>query len=518
MITRHRFAAAFLLALAACARPAPAPTTDDRPRLAVLVVVDQLREPLLERYDDLFTGGLRRLIDEGRVYTRATHDHARTVTAAGHATLATGTWPMHHGIVGNEWWERTPAGWTMVSNVGDSTVRIVDAPTIPGVSPHYLQRSGIAEWMLAADSGSRIASVSLKDRGAVLPAGRTKGQVYWFEPDVARFVTSTYYRNSYPDWVTRFNTREVQRLAADTVWTSTIPAAALARSLPDTMASEGNGVHTFFPHRYSAEARNASLAAWLETTPMLDALALRFARTAVEELALGRDAVPDFLNVSLSQTDRIGHAYGPNSREMLDNLLRLDRGLGEFLAFLDARVGRGRWVLALSADHGSVVPPEGETPGREPLAHRVTAEERQALRAVYADSLDPERMVAALKRLPFVADAWTSAQLMNATPTDSVATLFRRSMFAGREGSDFGRWGVEVNYTEGFLTNARGTSHGRPYWYDRHVPLIFFGPGIARGRDSTRVSTTDLAPTLARLARVAFPSDVDGKALPVGGR
>jgi hypothetical protein len=165
-----------------------------------------------------------------------------------------------------------------------------------------------------------------------------------------------------------------------------------------------------------------------------------------------------------------------------------------------------------------VVTPEGETPGAEPLAHRATAAERAALRAVYADSLDPERMVAALKQLPFVANAWTYAQLTNPSPADSFATLFRRSMYPGREGSEFGRWGVEVNYTEGFLGNARGTSHGRPYWYDRHVPLIFFGPGIVRGRDATRVSTTDLAPTLARLARVAFPTDVDGRALPVGGR
>ena len=127
------------------------------------------------RYDDLFTGGLGGCSTRA-ASTHASHDFARTVTAAGHATIATGTWPMHHGVVGNEWWERTPAGWEAISNVGDSTVRIVDAPTLAGVSPHYLERSGIAEWMLAADSGSRVASVSLKDRGAVLPAGRTKGR------------------------------------------------------------------------------------------------------------------------------------------------------------------------------------------------------------------------------------------------------------------------------------------------------------------------------------------------------
>ena len=248
------------------------------------------------------------------------------------------------------------------------------------------------------------------------------------------------------------------RLAADTVWASTIPAKALARTLPDTMATRERRAH-LLPASLLRRGRG-NLAAWLEATPMLDALAMRFARTAVEELALGRDAVPDFLNVSLSQTDRIGHAYGPHSREMLDNLLRLDRGLGEFFSFLDARVGRGRWVLAFSADHGSVVTPEGETAGAGALAHRDDRRERQAINGVLVDSLEPSRMQAALKRLPFVADAWTFAQLENPSPADSFATLFRRSLYPGRVGGDFGRWGVEVRYAEGFSPTcaARATA------------------------------------------------------------
>jgi predicted AlkP superfamily pyrophosphatase or phosphodiesterase len=159
-----------------------APTGAARPRLAVMIVVDQFREPYLEYYGDLFTGGFRRLLDQGRHYTRATHDHAITETAVGHATLATGVYPMNHGIVANEWQERTPKGLADVSNVGDSTVRIVGYPTFAGVSPHYMMRSGLADWVVAADPRSQVASVSAKDRGAVLPAAHAKGQVYWFEP------------------------------------------------------------------------------------------------------------------------------------------------------------------------------------------------------------------------------------------------------------------------------------------------------------------------------------------------
>ena len=345
-----------------------------------MVVVDQLREPYLERYGDLFTGGFRRLLDQGRLYTRATHDHAVTETAVGHATLATGVYPMRHGIVANEWQVRTPKGLVDVSNVGDSTVKIVGYPTLAGVSPHYLMRPGLADWLVAANPRSQVASVSGKDRGAVQPAAHARGHVYWFEPRAGRFVTSTYYRDRYPAWADEFTARVLPRLARDSVWASTIPAAALGRASADTVPWEGDGVHTGFPHRFVDEGRPGAYWGWFSATPMLDAATLEYARTMVTSLGLGRDDAPDFLNVSLSQTDRIGHAYGPLSREQLDNLLRLDRELGEFFTFLDRTVGAGRWVVGLSADHGSLVSPETSWPG-ERAGRRGTAEEKAKLRA-----------------------------------------------------------------------------------------------------------------------------------------
>ena len=486
-----------------------------------MVVVDQLRPAYFDRYGDLFTGGFRRLLDQGRVYVNASHDHAVTETAVGHASLVTGVYPMRHGIVANEWGEHTPAGWVEVSNVGDSTVTIIGDARQQGVSPHALMRTGLADWLTAADPRSQVASVSGKDRGAVLPAAHVKGQVYWWSGGAGRFVTSTYYREQYPHWANEFTTGLQSKYLRDSVWANQTPAAALARTTADSVPHEGDGTHTAFPHRFATEGRPGRFWDWLASTPMLDAVTLEFAATMVRSLNLGRDDAPDFLNVSLSQTDRIGHSYGPMSREQLDNLLRLDRELGKFFTFLDQSVGAGRWAVALSADHGVLSAPETlPQPGEPAKGHRMTASEGAALRAVLPDEKHvPTNMeaapnvAAALKRLPIVADAWTHEQLLRGSLADSFAVLARRSLYPGRAASEASKRGVEVRFVPGFLFSPRGTSHGTPYWYDRHVPMIFMGAGIQAGRDGTRAATIDFAPTLARLLRVQAPGDLDGRAL-----
>ena len=503
--------------------PVPETTASgaQQPRLVVMVVVDQFREPYLERYGDLFTGGFRRLLDQGRTYVQASHDHAITETAVGHATLSTGVYPMRHGIVANDWAERTRKGWVDVSNVGDSTVSIVGNPKQPGVSPHSLLRTGLADWIVAANPRSQIASVSAKDRGAVLPAAHAKGQVYWFSAGAGRFVTSTYYRRSYPAWSNDFVANVQSKYLRDSIWANLTPAAALARTSPDSEPWEGDGTHTAFPHTFAEEGRPGRFWDWLSSTPILDALTLDFAKTMVQSLGLGRDDAPDFLNVSLSQTDRVGHAFGPTSREQLDNLLRLDRELGEFFTFLDNTVGAGQWIVALSADHGALSAPETlPQPGEPEKGHRATEEDRSALTAILADhaggtdgATSPESIANALKRLPFVADAYTHEQLLRGTPADSFAVLERRSLYPGRAAAEGSKLGVEIRYIPGFQFAVRGSGHGTPYWYDRHVPLMFMGPGIAAGRDSTRASTLDFAPTLARLLGIKMPGDLDGKPL-----
>jgi predicted AlkP superfamily pyrophosphatase or phosphodiesterase len=518
--TRLALALAFLTILA-CARAPEPPAPAEPPALIVWITVDQLRGDMVDHYRPMWTGGFRRLLTDGRIYTSATHDHARTVTAPGHASLSTGVHPSRHGIVGNVWYERSGETWVPTSNVGDSTVTTVGASTLPGVSPRNLVASGLADWILTGDSTSQIASVSGKDRGAVLPAAHAKGHVYWFEPAGGGFVTSTYYRDSYPEWVARFNNDVVTRYMTDTVWSFTAPASSIFLSSPDTAAHEADGTHTYFPHRLSDLTQNPdanTLRAWMERTPLADAATIDFAQAMVTELGLGRDASVDLLAVSVSQTDGIGHEYGPFSREQLDNLYRLDRRLGAFFDFLDRTVGRDKYIVALGSDHGVMTPPED--PRALSGSRRLTAAERQALQQMVTEAVGSgdadaaPRIVSALKRHPVVADAWTIQQLMRRTPADSFAVLMRRSLYPGRAGGTFSRQGVEVRLASGILGNERtGTTHGSTYWYDRHVPMIFMGPGIRAGRIDTRVSTVDFAPTLASYIRVRYPGDLDGKPL-----
>ena len=498
----------------------PAPASGERPALAVLVVVDQLRADLLDRYADLYTGGFKRLHTAGHSYVNASHDHAVTSTAPGHATLSTGVYPSRHGVIANVWLEKSGDRWVTVENIDDTTVKIVGVPQATGASPRHLMRPGFAEWLVKADGRAKVASVSGKDRGAIQPAAHVRNAfVYWFEGAFGKFVTSTYYRTSDPAWVTALNGTWMQRHAGDTSWNFSGPPATRARSNPDTLAHEADGVNTFFPHRFAAERGSASFGVWWENTPPVDAFTFDMAEQMVTSLELGRDAVPDFLNVSLSVTDRIGHRFGPLSREQLDNLLRLDRELGEFFDFLDRTVGKDRWVVAFSADHGVLDSPE-DLVARGEYGHRITPAESKTLDSLRAQAdSNPDKaaaareLVAALKKIPIVADAWTKADLARSQQPDSFAVLTQRSLFPGREPGRFSRQGVEYRLKPGIYAAPRGSGHGQLYWYDRHVPLIFMGPGISPGRDTSRAATVDFAPTFAWLLGIPAPRDLDGKVL-----
>jgi len=343
------------------------------PSLVVYVVVDQLRGDMLERYDSLFTGGFRRLHDDGFRFLSATHDHAKTATAVGHSTLSTGVFPSRSGIVGNEWRERTADGWRTVYSLEDTLTTILGLPTMEGRSPRNLLRGGIADWILAADSAAIIISVSRKDRAAITMGGKTKGNIYWIPQDEARFVTSSFYADDYPSWVDRINRDQMPRIFGESTWEQTMPPAARRASRPDTAAYEGDGVHTHFPHSFEDESsdpdRRGALNRWAYSQIYPDEAVEVFAEEAVRALGVGQDGVTDYLALSFSQTDAIGHEYGPLSREQLQNLLHLDSLLGDLMTLLDRAVGPERWIMALSADHGVLSMPEylseiGETAGR----------------------------------------------------------------------------------------------------------------------------------------------------------
>lgn len=533
------FSAVFLLFSCAASMPgttwsgpplsAPGQVQGEKPRLVVFIVVDQLRGDLLTRYSHVFSGGLKRILNQGLSFTNALHGHAATETSPGHAALSTGVHPTRAGIPANVWREGTGTDRYAVNNVVDPNHALVGVSGLPGASPSVLRRGGLADWVLAQDSEARIIAVSAKDRGAVLMGGKTTGEVYWFNSQVGRFVTSTFYKDKNPGWLDDFNTGTLETYRADSVWSSTIPGGSEGLSSPDTASFEGDGVNTFFPHRYSQERIDPGMDdffLWFEGTPMLDNATLDLAQRVVRETGAGfEEGRTDFLSISLSQTDRVGHAYGPLSREQMDNLLRLDRALGNFLTFLDDRVGEGNYVLGLSADHGVMTSPEREGGEGRRLSMEDRSRVEQALnRAVQeanqdSDSSVPSRMVAQLEELPFVGPAFLHEELASAQPLDSLGGLFRQSFVPGRAGGLLSIYGVEMWWSENTLDwgFSHGTTHGSPFHYDRWVPLIVLGPQIEAGVVDIPVRPLDLAPTLALLAGISFPDDLDGEPLPLGG-
>jgi predicted AlkP superfamily pyrophosphatase or phosphodiesterase len=495
------------------------------PTLVVLLVVDQLRGDMLDWYSSLFTGGLRRLLDQGLRYTDAAHEHGQTETSPGHAAVSTGVYPGRAGVPSNVWQESDGVEFHPVYNVVDPEVGLVDISGLPGSSPSVLNRTGLPDWMIEADNKAKVVSVSAKDRAAVLMAGKSKGEVYWFEPQVGWFVTSTYYRSRYPTWLRRFNERGMEKYLADSVWTSIVPAEARSLSAPDTASFEGDGIHSYFPHVFSQEITDpepGDISFWLETTPMLDHATLDVALLAVEEEELGRkDDRTDFLAISFSQTDRIGHAYGPRSREQMDNLLRLDRLLGKLFDVLDRDVGALHYIVGFTSDHGIMDNPERIQGGGLRLQQSHRSELEQALSTAVRQAgmrrelSTAEAIVEAMEPVSFVGPAYTQDQLQNLASRDSLAALFLHSLTPGRLGGLLSRYGVEMWWTENILPwgMPQGTTHGSPYFYDRWVPLILMGPGIEPGSVGERVRPMDLAPTLAALAGIPFPSDLDGRPL-----
>ncbi len=544
------------MVLAGCPRVEPtvtsAPTAKDstRPRLAVVLVVDQMRADYLDRYADLYRGGLARLRREGAVFVEADVQHALTYTAPGHASVATASHPSHHGIVSNEWYDRAKAKAVYAADDPAVTASLTAASPAPisGRSPQQLERSTLGDWLKGQEPKARVFSVALKDRSAVMMGGQAPDRAYWYMAEVAGFGSSSWYADGAPPpaWVAAFNAADPVHRRFESGWTRVLDAAAYLRSGPDRVEAEGDGVKTEFPHVYNdgtADSR-AAFAKQILWTPFGDEMSVMFARALVTEEQLGADEVPDVLMLSLSSADYIGHAYGPFSHEIQDYYLRLDAYLGEFLGFLDEAVGEDRYVLALTADHGALPLPEEARLRGHPTARRVVAADyyprvRATVHAALAGLKLPESallhvgedgvwldvaqatgetspaqlrsvVAVAVRKLDFVADTYTADELSG--PTNQLRPFmdrYKRSFYATRSPD------VQLRFKEWSLVDAQpgGTSHGSPYRYDTHVPVVFFGAGVRPGVHAAAVGTVDVAPTVAALLGVRVPDDVDGRSL-----
>jgi predicted AlkP superfamily pyrophosphatase or phosphodiesterase len=517
-----------LLVFIAVAVVTPVPRTvhavEEAPsiRLVLLVAVDQCRYDYLTRFRSEFSGGFARLLTTGAVFSNAYLDHYPTVTAIGHSTMLSGATPAISGIIGNDWYDR-PLGRN-VTSVSDPGTTLVGG-TGEGSSPRRLLVSTVGDELKSASRAAegapnrpKVFGLSLKDRSAVLPAGHMADGAYWFDTGTGAFITSTFYRPDLPAWVAGFNAKKLGDASAGKTWTFLDASSGPGHALPAAAGAP------LYPALYGSPYGNELLAA--------------FAETAIEAERLGQRGVTDILSVSFSSNDAVGHAYGPDSPEVRDMTVRTDRLLQTFFARVNALVGLDHTLVVLTADHGVAPLPELQQARRLP-GGRLKGEElftpiEDALRARFGEGrwilstagtspylnhaliaekkLDPAevRRVAAVaaQSAPHVARVYTREQLLSGeVAPDTIGRRILRGYNLTRSGD------LEIVLEPYWMRAVSGTTHGTPYAYDAHIPLVFMGPGIRPGRYDATVALNDLAPTVATLLAIETPSGSQGRVL-----
>lgn len=512
-------------------------------RLGVLIVIDQMRPDYLTRFSSEYTGGLARLMREGLVFTNAYHDHAATETAVGHATISTGRYPSHHGFVGNNWYDRELGRDTYAC--ADSAAHILGEPSAAGRSPKLLLTDALGDWLKAEHPGAKVYSVSSKDRAAVAMGGQKPDGAFWYSTTTGRYSTSSYYSAALPAWLDSFNTSQQIDSYYKIGWQKLLPDSSYSLSHKDDFPSEADGIHTTFPHLFDTTkpAPDKNYFRALLSTPFADEVTLSLATMIVRETNLGKDTIPDLLCISCSAADSIGHAYGPNSQEVQDYYLRLDRYLDTFFVFLDSAVGKGQYCIALSSDHGVLPLPEDlvaqgvaalrlnvdtvsaniHAIGRQmmselhlssdPVAdasYDVRLNYDESRRAGISDQDFQQMAAVRIRKLPYIADALTRDELQSGSGEGRPLFELYRNSFHPLRGPD-----IYLRFAQYTLVRKSkfGTAHGTPYPYDTDVPIVFVSKITVAGRNDERVKTVDVAPTLARLLGVIPPKDIDGQPL-----
>jgi predicted AlkP superfamily pyrophosphatase or phosphodiesterase len=514
--------------------------------------VDQLRGDLPGRYRDrLGEGGFRYLLENGTWYANAHYQHANTETAVGHATLATGADPSRHGIVANDWIDLDTGAF--VYNTEDDRHHIIgtEPKAHEGVSPRNLLVSTIGDELVVHNGGrSRVFSVSVKDRGAILPGGHA-GKAFWFSKSTGSFVTSTYYYEDYPQWVKRWNAAKPADAYRTKSWDLLNDRSTYVFGHMDNRPYEADfkPLGRTFPHSLGGDTKYFYLL--LTLTPVGDALTLDFAKALIENEKLGSKDSTDYLQISFSSTDYIGHLFGPSSLETEDNILRLDRTLAELFRFIDKKVGLDKTLIVLSADHGAPEAPEymaglGLNTGRfafdwfktqGPLtqalqkrfgrtdliaghSHPYLYLNPAAVADAGLDVAEVERFVAdELMKIPGIAYAMTRSDLLAGRITESpVQNQIRRSFHPTRSGNIHlvpeHYWFLHsTEEAEKMGIGSIAAIHGSPWAYDTFVPIFFAGNGVPAQKIGRRVAPTDIVATLAVYFGIKPPSGSVGNVL-----
>lgn len=552
---------AFTLVCASAFAAEPAPAPSPGPRLAVVIAIDQFRADYLSRFRPYFgEGGFKRLLDGGANFENCHYRYAFTVTAPGHASIATGVFPDTHGIVNNDWVVRDT--WERINNVEDRAAALVGVdprelgpaqakdPEKTGRSPRNLKATTVADQIkLRWGANSEVFCASNKDRSAILLGGKLADHAYWDE--LGQFITTTYYRKELPAWVQAFNAEQNCRRRFGEKWERLLDPKIydLVQGSPDDAPGEStvdSGLTRTFPKVINGGADKLSLKYYtsFDNAPFSAEFLGQFVERAIHEEKLGRHLGPDYLGVSFSQIDTIGHSYGPDSHELMDSVLRLDRVLASLLACLDREVGLAKCVIVLTADHGSTPMPERvhalnpEIPAARIKTAEMDAIARKALDAAFGPppegeawfvrdgagyhlkptALAPRKidlaeaarvLKAAVLTYAPVAQAFTRAELLAAPAEgDSLLAMVRRSYFEAG-----GRDVIYVLKPYFMDKSPTGTTHGSPYNPDTNVPQLWFGAGVPKGVHVERVGVDDIAPTLAGLMSVPPPPQAKGKRL-----
>ena len=535
--------------------------TAPAPRLILQITVDALRGDLPGRFAQVLGDGGFRYLQQGVNYTNAHYHHANTETIVGHASLATGTVPAGHGMVGNVWFDR--AQERLVYNIEDADYHLLSAnsdvdqsteidPTqkaakVDGRSPRAILSSTFSDELAAHYAGkSKIFGVSVKDRGAVSLAGHA-GKAFWFSKASGEFVTSTYYYQAYPQWVLDWNAAKLPLVYAGTSWELMHkPEMYLFGDADDRdYETDFPGFGRTFPHAYGA-ADDKYFTTRLTLSPAGDEITLDFAKTLLDAEQLGQDDVPDYLAVSFSSTDYVGHIFGPSSLESEDNIARLDRSLADLFAYVDKKVGLQNTLIVLSADHGQpevpgylqglgiqsagyINPKElDKAPAIASLKQRFGLGEeliedffqpylylnRELIRSKGLDQAEIEKVLAEeIEKFPGVARAVSSTALRSAALPDTELMRKILNNFHPRRSGDIYLVFEPYVYINDFDGLIVASTHGAPWRYDSFVPVMFAGAGLEPATVSRAITPYDIAPTLAHYLGIKQPSAAIGEPL-----
>lgn len=527
--------AAIIVCLVTCATAVSA-----QPRLILVLSIDQMRYDYLTRFQPLFQGGFKTLLDRGAVFSNALYRHSNTETGPGHSVILSGKHASHTGIVANTWYD--PYLKKQINVVDDPAHLPLGGPG-RGASPANFIGFTVGDMIKQKWPASKVVGVSLKDRAAILMTGHRADAAYWYENPCGCFITSTYYFQKPPAWLVEFNSRKQADKYFATPWNRLRSDLSIYEKYagPDDFPGEWDLQDTTFPHPHRGKPPESGYYDNLRRTPYADQIVLEAALEILKVHDLGTDASPDLLAVGFSGTDVIAHTYGAYSQEVLDQFLRLDLILGKLLQAVEARVGAENLLVILTADHGGMPLVEWlQKKGVE--ARRGTADlldqaVRSALRQRYPNAPDlvadydkpdfvlnlpaiarhgltrsevEQTAIQALMATGVVAAVYTHADLLSDRPSsDPYIGLFRNSFFPSRSPHLMVR---QKQYT--YLDNRPGGSgHGTAYEYDRHVPVVWMGAAIQPARYSAPAGPEDIAPTLARLLGLDYPLETDARLL-----